>query len=933
MQLNDSKKKLCSLIVNVGTSGKFTKDCEFGMSDYLIRYVLMNFISFSGSIILIGFITVRLTEGKYGTVAACTAMLLAALSTMVLGRVKKVPQIVPSLVLTLIYGLLCIAVTWLGEANGSNFLFIYMYPLITIMLLGMRYGIIFSVALLILVSLEMFIPELSRFDYHIATPIHMLVTYFLVFSVMVVVENTRKTKDRLIKNQNEKLQELKEAAETANSIKSAFLASMSHEIRTPMNAITGMAELLLRGNLSDESRGYAHDIKHAGANLIAIINDILDFSKIEAGKLEIVPVKYLFASLINDVVSIIRMRLAEKPVRFFTNIDSNIPNGLEGDEVRLRQILLNLLSNAAKYTTKGQISVSITQVKRENKKVWLDITISDTGQGIRPEDQKKLFGEFVQFDTKKNRNIEGTGLGLAITKRLCTAMDGSISVESEYGKGSSFTVIIPQEVHSETPFAAVEDVEKKKVLVFERRAVYAQSVCWSLDNMNVSHALVTNQAAFVDALGKDEWFYVFSGYGLYNSIKPVMDNLASGRGEKPPLALMVEWGYETYIPNVRFVSLPIQSLSIANVLNGKADSKSYFESVEDYNLIRFTIPQTRLLVVDDITTNLKVAEGLLAPYYATVDTCLSGMAAIELVKHQNYDLIFMDHMMPEMDGIEAAAQIRALKGEQIPIVALTANAVSGVREMFMEKGFSDFLAKPIDISKLDEILARWIPKEKREKKAETKNGRIKAAKLALPIIPGVDVKQGIAMTGGTIEGYLKVLSLFCKDAEERLVLLKRIPDERELSIFTTQIHALKGASAALGATGVSTEAARLEAAGKNGDIAFIQEYLPKFTGALIGLVKNIKMIMQTPLCDDTENVSAEKEVNSTVAPLRPLFIQLVHALKSNNPFEIDRLLDEINDKPLDLKTKKILENIADQALMTEYGKAVTIIEELLAINS
>jgi len=531
---------------------------------------------------------------------------------------------------------------------------------------------------------------------------------------------------------HERTQELEKQtaiAIQASMSKSNFLARTSHEIRTPMNAITGMAELLLRGELPDEARGYAQDIKQAGNNLVSIINDILDFSKIEAGKLEIIPVNYLLSSLINDTVNINRTRLMEKPLRFFTNIDGSIPNSLIGDEARLRQILLNLLSNAVKYSEKGNIGLTITADKRDDKQVWLRIVVSDTGKGIKPEDQEKLFDEFVKVDAKENQGIEGTGLGLAITKSLCVAMGGDISMESEYGSGSVFTVVVPQGIESETPFAAVEGAGEKKVLVYEGRINYARSLCWTLENLKVPHTMVTNQDDFAEALYREEWFYVFSGYGLYEKIKPLMEQgeTAFRGGKKPPLALMIEWGIEAYIPGVRFVSIPVQSLSIANVLNGKADSKGYIESS---GVIRFIFPGARLLVVDDIPNNLKVAEGLLAPYRAEVDTCLNGLQAIELVKRaasqkREYDIVFMDHMMPEMDGIEATAAIRAWEKEEqektllperpkgVPIIALTANAVVGMREMFIEKGFNDFLSKPIDVSKLDEMLDRWIPKEKR----------------------------------------------------------------------------------------------------------------------------------------------------------------------------------------------------------------------------
>ena len=485
----------------------------------------------------------------------------------------------------------------------------------------------------------------------------------LILLLFIIINAFVSNSENAMTNQNLQLLEANKKAEFASRAKSDFLAKMSHEIRTPMNAITGMAELLLRGELSCEARGYARDIKQAGNNLVSIINDILDLSKIEAGKLEIVPVKYMLSSLINDTVNIIRMRLREKPIRFFTNIDGNIPNSLIGDEVRIRQILLNLLSNAVKYTEKGHIGLTITIDKRDDKQIVLRMDVADTGKGIKPEHQANLFDEFVRVDMKKNQGIEGTGLGLPITKRLCAAMDGKLSMKSEYGTGSVFTVIIPQGIESKEPFAVVEEPERKKVLVYEGRVVYAKSICWTLENLAVPHAVVTNQEDFVATLYRAEWFYVFSGYGLYEKIKPLMnqdDSIFRG-GKKPHLALMVEWGTEAYIPNVRFVSIPIQSLSIANTLNGKADRRDYFDSSASSSVIRHTFSNARLLVVDDITTNLKVAEGLLSPYNAKVDTCLSGAEAIELVKRNKYDLIFMDHMMPEMDGIEATAAIRKLE--------------------------------------------------------------------------------------------------------------------------------------------------------------------------------------------------------------------------------------------------------------------------------
>ncbi|MDR2593186.1 MAG: response regulator [Fibromonadaceae bacterium] len=383
-------------------------------------------------------------------------------------------------------------------------------------------------------------------------------------------------------------------ANKANKAKTKFLAKMSHEIRTPMNAIIGMAELALRENMTSTVKEYILGVKQAGTNLLSIINDILDLSKIENRKLEIIPNNYLFSSMINDVVNIIKTRIAESELKFDIKIDSNIPNSLIGDETRIRQVLLNILGNAIKYTKKGFISLSVSGEIIENN-VLLTMEVADSGIGIKPENLKNLFDEFVRADESKNY-IEGTGLGLPIAKNLIKTMNGDISVKSEYGKGSTFTVKLPQKISS------------------------------------------------------DE---------LFDSIKN--DNIT----------------------------------------------------------IKFNAPNAKVLVVDDIDANLKVVKGLMQPYKMQVDLCTSGAEASEMVKANSYDLVFMDHMMPEMDGIEATKLIREMAKENphyanLPIIALTANAVSGVKEMFLENGFNDFLSKPIDIINLNSILEKWLPKEKQE---------------------------------------------------------------------------------------------------------------------------------------------------------------------------------------------------------------------------
>ncbi len=506
----------------------------------------------------------------------------------------------------------------------------------------------------------------------------------------------------------------------ANEAMSSFLANMSHEIRTPINAVLGMDEMILRECEDDRIIEYARTIEGAGRTLLSLVNDILDFSKIEAGNMDIVEGEYELSSVLSDVVKMIQIKTNQKGLRLLVDVDPATPNSLYGDEMRLRQIVINILNNAVKYTEKGTVAFQIGYESIRKNQIKLKFVVRDTGIGIKEEDMDKLFQKFQRVDQDRNKTIEGSGLGLAIVHRLLELMDGTIEVESVYGKGSKFTVTLPQKVVADKN---IGDFRKKFAKENEKIHKYKES---------------------------------------------------------------------------------------------------------------FQAPEARILVVDDTPMNLFVVKELLKKTQLTVDEANSGEECLKMAEEQEYDIIFLDYRMPVMDGIETLKRLKELpdsKNSNIPIVALTANAISGARERFIREGFDDYMTKPIDGERLEELLLMYLPDDKIQKsevvslshkieeKGESGEQEGESAVRSQPVL---DREQGIRNCGSE-ETYYKVLEAFQNDIKGKADIIRQALESRDLERYGITVHAIKSSSGIIGASTLAKLAEQLELAADQGDVRQIED--------------------------------------------------------------------------------------------------------------
>ncbi|MBP3773257.1 MAG: response regulator [Treponema sp.] len=613
------------------------------------------------------------------------------------------------------------------------------------------------------------------------------------------------------------------SAKAANKAKSEFVSNMSHEIRTPINAVLGLNEMIIRESKDSEITKYAVDIESAGKGLLSIVNDILDFSKIEAGKLEIIPTNYDLSSLINDLINMVSKRMEDKHLEFKVNISPDIPHLLYGDDVRLKQCCLNILTNAVKYTNEGSVTLSVTGKKIDYSHVMLTVHVVDTGIGIKDKDIPKLFTAFQRIEEERNRTIEGTGLGLNIVQSLLTLMNSRLEVVSMYGEGSDF------------------------------------------------------------------YFSVLQGVIDWDSIGDFK---------------------ETY--------------------------KKVSSNVADYHEL-FTAPNARILVVDDTELNLTVVRGLLKQTKIQVDTVISGYDALNALSKNHYDIVFLDHRMPGMDGIETFEKMLNLednKSKGVPVIALTANAISGAKEMYLAKGFSDYMTKPIEGKKLEEMILKYLPQELIEnveiaiedgiatldENGEVEANQAKAEREKFASLKGINLDDALKYTGGA-DVLEQTLKEFYKTIDKKSSEIENFQAEKDWKNYTILVHALKSSARLIGASKLSDDAKYLE---KCGDDENEDEIAAK-TPALLELFRSYKANLAS-LCADCVDDSQKKEM--PLSQYDEAISNIGECVQAYDYDTADQIIAMMKDYKIPEEKKAHFAELCDAVSSVDQDRILKIVKEL-----
>lgn len=636
-------------------------------------------------------------------------------------------------------------------------------------------------------------------------------------------------------------------AESALKAKSIFLSNMSHEILTPINAVKGMANLLHMTDTDETQNVYIHNILRASDSLLSIINDVLDFSKINFDKFEINERPYRFSVFIEDIVNSVVLKAAEKNIEFVTDIDPSIPSELIGDSARIKQILINILNNGVKFTKEGFVKLLVKCRYIDEQNAELKFNVLDTGIGIGQEEVDRIFNAFSNLDMTNNRPAEGAGLGLAISKSLAERMLGTLEFESEPRMGSLFTFTLPQKVNSKTIIAAIENIEKKRVMIFGS-GVNAETCADMLRNLFVEFYICESESKFLSHFEKHLFTHIIYWENQFGKeierYRNRLSNIMLIEVKEFSKAGMDE--QEDY-NNITVLYEPVLITYLAHAINFTA--MAYFETDDSYEdeIPGFQVRDVKALIVDDNEINLTVAGEMLKQYGVEAETALNGIKAIKMAEKKKYDLIFMDHMMPEMNGFESARRIsqRCYLNKDTPVIAFTANAVTGIKDALAH--MDDFIGKPIEFKELERVLRSWIPEEKilyNYKESELMRLLEKDINLlkALAEECNIDGYTALKNLNGNIKTYCIILKIFISTLPLSMDRIRCYFTKKDFERFKIEVHSMKTALANIGDWNLSEQSRKLEVAAKDNNVQYIYESYVEFEHNMIQLHEKLKLI-------------------------------------------------------------------------------------------
>ncbi len=687
-------------------------------------------------------------------------------------------------------------------------------------------------ATILFVILNIFV--LHKVEFSGALSVLECIMQFLAIFILELME-IKLLKDR-IKKSRELAITMKELEE-AKRAKDDFMANISHEIRTPLNSIIGIGNELLDAKVDDVTKEQLYDITVAGKNLMSLVSDILDFSELEADTIELKFEPYNITSVINDVVNMASAWNKEKNLELIVDCEANLPNSLLGDSHKIYRVILHLMNNAVKFTERGGVILFIGG-RKEQYGMNLMIRVQDTGIGMRSEDIEALKNTYNQVDSRRDRKYGGIGLGLAISRKLVAKMGGHMHIESVPQVGTTITVIIPQKSLTDVPIVSVKDPEEKKAAFYvnvdryqygQIREGYLECIQRMSQQLQIKAVKCSTMQELKHSMETEQFGFVFTADEEYLENKEYFDRLS----EQLQVVLMVNRDFDLKMVGrkIQLIYRPLHVFSVATVLNGERLQQDIYE--ERWHKDRFQVENAHILVVDDSAMNLKVAASMLRHYGVEIETALSGKEAIEKVSRKNYDLIFMDHMMPEMDGVECMQRLHELpvvRECHTPIVALTANAIGGAREMLMDEGFDDFVAKPIEKSAMERVLRKFLDKfvveisaDGEELRAELPDDGISTEQKEQENVwvKGIDREKGLSYFDHNEADYMDIIHCFIEQYGEQKTKLERFYEEKDWENYKIIVHSLKGQSLTIGAESLSEKAKHLQEAAQKKDEAYI----------------------------------------------------------------------------------------------------------------